>query len=93
MKKCVFVILAAVLLSLAAACSSITIPTAIADNPAGSKTGEATATALLGLIVISGDYSLSTAAANGGVTKIAIVDRRIERRLIVEKWTTIVTGE
>jgi hypothetical protein len=93
MKKCVFAILALVLLSLVTACHSITTPYAVTDNPAGTKTGEATATTLLGFILLSGDYSLSTAAANGGVTKIAVVDRRIERRFIVQKWTTIVSGE
>jgi hypothetical protein len=96
MKKCIFVILALALLSLAA-CSSVTRPMAITDNPAGAKTGEATATVLLipygGYIVLSGDASLSTAAANGGVTKIAVVDQRIEKGVFVSKVTTIVTGE
>jgi nitrous oxide reductase accessory protein NosL len=90
MKKLVLAILVLVVLMLAA-CSSITVPVAITDNPVGSKTGESTATQI-GPILLSGDVSYSTAAANGGVTKIATVERRIETTLFVHKITTIVTG-
>lgn len=90
MKKLVLAILVLVVLTLAA-CSSLTLPVEITDNPVGPKTGEATATQI-GPILLSGDISYSTAAANGGVTKIATVERRFEKTLFVVKVTTIVTG-
>lgn len=94
MKKLVFAILTLVIFSLAA-CSSITTPVAITDNPVGPKTGEVTATIIttpLGFIVISGDVSYSKAASNGGITKIATVEQRIEASPFSVKLTTIVTG-
>ncbi|MDR1099285.1 MAG: TRL-like family protein [Treponema sp.] len=96
MKKICFVVLALALMSLAA-CSSITTPVMITDNPVGSKTGEVTATVsyipLIGYVVTSGDSSLSSAAANGGITRIATVERRVETTPFSTKITTIVTGE
>ncbi|MDR1277124.1 MAG: TRL-like family protein [Treponema sp.] len=95
MKKFVFAVLALAALSLAA-CSTITTPVSITDNPVGPKTGEATAVVTLipgvGYIVTKGDMSLSTAAANGGVTRIATVEQRVETTLAQVKITTIVTG-
>jgi hypothetical protein len=91
MKKLVLAILALVIFSLAA-CSTITTPVAITDNPVGPKTGEATAVYLFGYLPTQGDKSLSTAAANGGVTKIATVEQRVQWTPIQTKVTTIVTG-
>lgn len=93
MKKIIFGVLALSVLLLTAACVSITKPVAITDNPVGSKTGEATASYLFGRIQLSGDLGLSTAAANGGVSKIATVEQRIESNPFMTKITTIVTGE
>jgi hypothetical protein len=92
MKKLVFAVLALVVLSLAA-CSTITIPDDITDNPVGTKTGESNAI-LLGPFMLSGDISLATAAKNGGVTRIATVEQRLEAKLggLWCKLTTIVTG-
>jgi hypothetical protein len=96
MKKICFVVLALALMSLAA-CSTITTPVRITDNPVGTKTGEATATIsyvpLIGYVVLSGDISLSSAAANGGITRIATVEQRVDTSLFSTKITTIVTGE
>jgi hypothetical protein len=96
MKKIFFVCAVLVFMSLAA-CSSITTPVAITDNPVGSKVGEVTATValipLVGYVITSGDMSLSSAAANGGISRIATVEQRIDSSLFQTKFTTIVTGE
>jgi hypothetical protein len=57
------------------------------------KTGEATCTSILG-IVANGDCSISTAAKNGGITKVATVDYDVTNVLYLYATTTvIVTGE
>jgi hypothetical protein len=65
MKKIIFSVLTLAALLLAA-CTTITTPVAITDNPVGTKTGEATAVVtavpFVGYIVTKGDMSLSTAA-------------------------------
>jgi hypothetical protein len=104
MKKIVFGALALTVLLLAG-CSSITVPLAVTDNPVGSKTGEVTASFLFagnivyGPIVIpspgiplGGEFTLSGAAANGGITKIATVEVRTEENPFITKKTLIVTG-
>jgi hypothetical protein len=94
MKKLVLAVLVLTVVMLAA-CSSITYPVAITDNPVGSKTGESTYTLLLSAIPLSNDFSYSTAAANGGISKIATVETRVEKTFgyLLVKVTTIVTGE
>jgi hypothetical protein len=91
MKKIVFGALALTVLLLAG-CSTITLPYAASDNPVGSKTGEVTASFLFGYLPLGGDFSLSGAAANGGVTKIATVEVRTEANPFIVKKTLIVTG-
>jgi outer membrane murein-binding lipoprotein Lpp len=90
MKKLVLALLVLAVF-MVAGCSSLTIPYEITDNPTGAKVGESTAT-MIGPLLLSGDISLSTAAANGGVTKISTVDRRLENKLFITNVTTIVTG-
>jgi hypothetical protein len=96
MKKIIFgaLVLSVMLL---AACTTITRPVAATENPVGSKVGEATSSYIFwGNIRTNGDRSLSTAAANGGVQKIATVEQRIYRSAFggfSRKITTIVTGE
>ena len=59
----------------------------------GSKSGEASAKTILG-IVATGDCSLQTAAKNGGLTKINHVDYRYKNILgIVQETTVVVYGE
>jgi hypothetical protein len=104
MKKIVFGVLALTVLLLAG-CSSLTVPYAATDNPVGSKTGEVTAswflpgasvgnyyTLLGGGIPLGGEFTLSAAAANGGITKIATVEERVDANLFILKKTLIVTG-
>jgi hypothetical protein len=108
MKKVILGTLVLMLIILAG-CTSITLPVAATANPVGSKVGEATENRIFGgrifsrkyygyeeiLLVLfySGDKGLSTAAANGGVSRIATVERRIEKNPFITKITTIVTGE
>jgi hypothetical protein len=103
MKKIILGTLVLVLIVLAG-CTSITVPVAATANPVGSKVGEATETRIFGgafvragtsgfLLFFSGDKGLSTAAANGGISRIATVEQRIDRNPFIVKVTTIVTGE
>jgi hypothetical protein len=99
MKKTMFALVALAVL-LVAACSTITLPVAITDNPVGDKVGETTETYFGGYypgspyggLFLKGSGALSDAAANGGVTKIATVERRIVKVPFITKVTTIVTG-
>lgn len=62
-------------------------------NPSGPKRGEACATSILG-IVGTGDASAATAAANGGITKVSVVDTDVFGILgIYAKYCTVVHGE
>ena len=95
MKKTIFAIALVLMVVLAmGACRSLTLPVEITDNPVGSKIGESSAKFLFGLpmMALSGDMGLSTAAANGGISKIATVERRIARNPFITTITTIVTG-
>jgi hypothetical protein len=91
MKKIVIGALALAVLLLAG-CSSITVPYGATDNPVGSKTGEVTASFLFGYVPTGGEFTLSGAAANGGITKIATVEVRTDANPFIVKKTLIVTG-
>ena len=63
------------------------------SNIVGPKTGEASATSILGLFGF-GDASIKKAAENGGIRKISTVDQKSMNILgIFATSTTIVTGE
>ena len=67
-------------------------PVAATSNPAGSKSGEACSTGVLG--VAWGDSSIKAAAAAGGITKIAHVDSHTTTVLgVYAKTITIVYGD
>jgi hypothetical protein len=72
-----------------------TEPFDLTNNPVGSKVGEATGTINFnGAFGATADYSLQTAAKNGGITRIATVDLRVYNVLgLIKTYTTIVTGE
>ena len=64
-----------------------------AGGQVGSKTGEAKVTSILGLVA-TGDASIQTAAANGGITEVMTVDTHISNIVgVYSVTTTIVTGE
>lgn len=73
--------------------TNVKSPIAETSKTAGSKTGEATADTLLGLIA-HGDASIEKAAINGGITKIMTVKYKSYNILgVFARFTTIVTGE
>ena len=64
----------------------------IEDGPAPTKTGKACATAILAMVA-TGDASLETAKANGGITQISHVDHSAKNILgIWGEYCTIVKG-
>lgn len=68
---------------------------AVVPGVSMQKTGETSGNFLFGILpLMSADLSVSTAAKNGGITKIATVDSKTFTILgIYVKRTTIVTGE
>ena len=72
---------------------TITTPLAATSNTIGKKVGTAKATVILGL-VFGGDYSVQTAAKNGGISKISTVDVKHKNILgIIMSHECIVTGD
>jgi hypothetical protein len=58
-----------------------------------SKVGKATSTSILGLVA-TGDASIKTAAANGGIKRIKYVDYEVNNILgIYGQYTTVVYGD
>jgi len=83
-------ILTAVLLL--ASCS-ITAPLTATSNAMGKKVGTAKANIIFGLC-FGGDFSVQTAAKNGGITKVSTVD--VKTKNILGVFVTkecIVTGD
>lgn len=73
--------------------TSTVAPVTATASEAGSKTGEATVSSVLGIIA-TGDASIAAAAKNGGITKIKTVDYKAFSILgIYATYTTVVTGE
>ena len=94
MKKVFGAILAASLV-LAMSCTTVSPGASDSGAAANAKRGEATGGFLFGRIpVMSADVSIATAAANGGITKIATVDHKaVSYGGFWVVRTTIVTGE
>jgi hypothetical protein len=72
---------------------SITAPLTATSNAMGKKVGTAKANVIFGLC-FGGDYSVQTAAKNGGITKISTVDVKTKNILgiFITKETTV-TGD
>jgi uncharacterized protein YceK len=95
MKNIALVVLAVLAIMTIAGCTT-TVPFDVTNNAVGSKVGEATGKInFYGSLGGNADYSLQTAAKNGGITRIATVDLRITNMLggLFVTYTTIVTGE
>ncbi len=97
MKKLTTLIAAAALTLGLAACTSIS-PVNATANPVGSKVGEAETMSLFTVLTIKPkvfykDYSIQTAAKNGGISRISTVDVKVKSLGPVSWTTTIVTGE
>lgn len=102
MKKVILVLAVLVVALMVSGCaSSLTVPVDASNNPIGSKVGEQSESVklILGIIPFSWaiDASAYKAAENGGITRIATVDTRVEvQRGFISNtvtYTTIVTGE
>ena len=74
---------------------SVTSPVAATSNPVGSKVGVAKTAQIIGFFFDGGDYSIRTAAKNGGIKKISTVDYKFSMVFLTLFMTheTIVTGE
>jgi len=67
-------------------------PVAMGNAAQMTKTGTATATAIIG--IATGDASIETAMKNGGITKVHHVDSQVKNILgIYAEYTTVVYGE
>lgn len=73
--------------------TDVNYPITATSNEQGSKSGEASATSILGIIA-TGDASVAEAAKNGGISKVKTVDVKSTSILgIYAKYTVVVTGE
>lgn len=89
--KTVFVLLAVV--GMMTSCA-LTLPVNATSNPVGKKVGVSKATGYFGVIFLDADASISTAAKNGGITKISTVDiKKTSLFNLIVTYETIVTGE
>lgn len=100
MKKVFGAVLATAALALGVSCTTVApgygfATQAVVPDAASVKTGEAEGGFLFGIIpVMSADVSVSTAAKNGGIKKIATIDTKtVSFAGIWVVRTTIVTGE
>lgn len=76
-----------------ASCSA-THPYWVTTNPIGTKVGKSSGTCYFRVLCFNVDYSIQTAAKNGGINKIATVDIKTTNVLgIIWTFETIVTGE
>ncbi|MCC6252738.1 MAG: hypothetical protein IT238_09785 [Bacteroidia bacterium] len=93
MKKIKTIFAAASIALLMASCSTIS-PTMLTQNSVGTKVGRASGTVYLRVFAFGADWSLQSAAKNGGINKIATVDTKVTNILgIIWTFETIVTGE
>lgn len=90
--KILSLIAAVALVIMAASCSSVA-PLTATSNPVGAKVGEAEAKFVFGAPLSGADYSIQTAAKNGGISKISTVDVKTKNLFVMVVRTTIVTGE
>jgi hypothetical protein len=73
---------------------ALTLPVNATSNSVGHKVGTSKATGYLGILFFDQDASISAAAKNGGITKIATVDIKSTSILnLIVTYETIVTGE
>ncbi|MAC96183.1 MAG: hypothetical protein CMC96_11855 [Flavobacteriales bacterium] len=83
-----------VFLSSCAVSGPQTVPAAlVTKNDVGTKEGVAERTIWLGIWIGNTDLSITKAAKNGKITKIATVDSEIESGFLKTTYRTIVTGE
>ena len=62
-------------------------PIGVTSNAAGTKMGQASSSGILGFA--TGDSSIKTAAANGGISTISHVDYHVQNILSIWQKTTV----
>lgn len=83
-----------VFLSSCAVSGPQTVPSAlVTTNDVGSKEGVAERTIWFGIWIGNTDLSITKAAKDGKISKVATVDSEIDARLFRSTYRTIVTGE
>ena len=93
MKKIKFLTLALCASAILSSCS-MTMPLTATSNSIGPKVGQASGNTFLNALYFWADFSIKTAAQNGGIKKISTVDVKKSDILgIIQTYTTIVTGE
>lgn len=90
MKK-LAIILTCLVVTLSTSCNVMYPP--ISTTASAVKTGEATGTAWFGVFFKNIDVSITAAAKNGGISKIATVDHSIKIGIFRTRYITRVTGE
>jgi len=95
MKKAIVIVALAFAVVALMGCPSLNLPQLVSSTGAvGSKTGEASGSVILGMF---GDVDAGaiTAAKNGGITKVGVVDVAVKNMLggLVVTYTTTVSGE
>lgn len=86
-------ILAGIISIMASSCAYIYVAPVLYTNNEIKKTGIASKTCPLNMCFGSADLGIAAAAKQGGITKIATVDTKIEGSFFSVKYSTIVTGE
>jgi hypothetical protein len=71
---------------------SASIPEGGTSEVPATKNGEATCTSIFALVAL-GDCSIQAAKSQGGIKRVAYVDRKVENVLGFGKFTTVVYGE
>ncbi|MFT4757699.1 MAG: hypothetical protein ACI91R_002356 [Vicingaceae bacterium] len=80
------------LITLGSCSVAVSGPYLVTDNTADKK-GEASYSVLLGVFRDKDcDASIKKAAENGGITRVATVDKRIESKMFKTTYITVVTG-
>lgn len=93
MKKLKYILAVGVTALLMASCS-LSKPVLVTDNPAGEEKGIAEYSVILGIFrPMKADISIKKAAENGGITKVATVDVRVESSFFKTTYKTVVTGQ
>ncbi len=91
MKKLKYIMAVGVTAVVMASCS-ISRPVLVTDN-ASEKTGVSEFDVVLGIFrPMNADISIRKAAENGGITKVATVDFRVESKFFKTTYKTVVTG-
>ena len=91
MKKLKYILSIGVTVAILASCS-YSRPVLVTDN-VSEKKGISELTVILGIFrPMNADLSIRKAAENGGITKVATVDYKVEAKFFKRTYKTIVTG-